>query len=255
MLFSQQLPKESIRWLEENLKATNVDQNELTTDLVKYNFSSIWMSNQETNIGFIGDNYQRFYVHFQEVVKNDTMPAFYLVKGKSKASNNVCNFEGEILILHIREINKKEREEMLKAAKEHNDPDLINRAKYEQFIILAEYEFYENQNQKWSGIFKGILKSYFYVNNGSIFYDDLDRGYSDSFANNLFVGIWKGYKTDAVKSCNWGNFRIPFSGDLDIGAGFFSPNEKYLRNGWGNYYRAYITGDKDALKDEGGKWW
>jgi hypothetical protein len=33
-------------------------------------------------------------------------------------------------------------------------------------------------------------------------------------------------------TCNWGEIRIPFCGDLDGGAGEFIPNPKYVKNGW-----------------------
>ena len=32
-----------------------------------------------------------------------------------------------------------------------------------------------------------------------------------------------------------GHYRIPNSGDLDVGAGDFSPNTKYLNNGWSDF--------------------
>ena len=38
-----------------------------------------------------------------------------------------------------------------------------------------------------------------------------------------------------TRPCAWGHYRIPNSGDLDIGVGEFSPNPKYLSNGWGNF--------------------
>jgi hypothetical protein len=43
------------------------------------------------------------------------------------------------------------------------------------------------------------------------------------------------YGNPKLKICNWGEFRIPFSGDLDIGAGEFSPNPKYFSKGWADY--------------------
>lgn len=255
ILQAQQSLHEGRRWLDKNLKATNVQPIELIDDFVKYDYSIIWLSNQESNIGFIGDNYQRFYIHFYSFTKNGASPSSYLAKGKSKVKNNICDFEGVIRILHIREINKRQREEMMETAKKHNDPDLIGRTKYRQYMILAEYELNENQNQKWAGKFKGFIKSYFYIKNKSIFYDDLNFGYSDSFSNNLFDGIWKMHGSKIEKKCCWGNYRIPNCGDLDIGAGEFSPNDKYLNYGWSNYYKAYIEGNTNALKEEQKKWW
>jgi hypothetical protein len=37
-----------------------------------------------------------------------------------------------------------------------------------------------------------------------------------------------------IKRCNWGDFRIPNSGDLDGGAAGFSP-WKHKENGWQDF--------------------
>jgi hypothetical protein len=44
--------------------------------------------------------------------------------------------------------------------------------------------------------------------------------------------MWTANGASRVKVANWGEFRIPDSGDLDIGAGEFGPNPKYLKQGW-----------------------
>lgn len=48
------------------------------------------------------------------------------------------------------------------------------------------------------------------------------------------MGTWTEYNSNEMKCSNWGERRIPFSGDLDIGAGEFSPNPKYFDKGWEN---------------------
>jgi len=45
-------------------------------------------------------------------------------------------------------------------------------------------------------------------------------------------------------------FRIPFSSELDGGAGEFSPIDKYLQHGWQSVRDAYINNDKQARKEE-----
>ncbi|WP_148807340.1 hypothetical protein [Campylobacter concisus] len=54
------------------------------------------------------------------------------------------------------------------------------------------------------------------------------------YANDLFCGECKVGKAQ-IKPCAWGHYRIPNSGDLDVGAGEFSPNIKYLNNGWSDF--------------------
>ncbi|WP_260390444.1 hypothetical protein [Riemerella anatipestifer] len=65
-------------------------------------------------------------------------------------------------------------------------------------------------------------------NKGQFRYDALNF-FSDGFSNNQFVGSWTSYKTNITKRCNWGDYRIPESGDLDIGVGEFSVKDKYLK--------------------------
>jgi len=188
-LFSQQLSNESDKWLNESLNNKIVDSKELITEFIKYDFSKLWLQQQETRVGFIGKNFQRFYIHFNEIIQNDTNPSFYKIKGSTRVINNICTFEGKIKIIHIREIDKVQREESLKTAVDENDTELLRRFGSKKFIILTEYIFMEERNQKWSGYYHGIMKSNFYIKNNIVHYNDLD--FSDSYSHNLCVGIWK----------------------------------------------------------------
>ncbi len=94
---------------------------------------------------------------------------------------------------------------------------------------------------------------------GQFRYDALNF-FSDGFSNNQFVGSWTSYKTNKTKRCNWGDYRIPESGDLDIGAGEFSVNDKYLKNGWKIYKLAQegfteTSETKQAKQKEEEQWW
>jgi len=61
------------------------------------------------------------------------------------------------------------------------------------------------------------------------------------------------------KKCNWGDFRIPESGELDHGAGEFTVDEKYVRFGWESYVKSYSSDDEKeraaALAEEDRQWW
>ena len=97
---------------------------------------------------------------------------------------------------------------------------------------IAKYNLKENVDEKGGGCFTGYLLFFWYeTKQGTIMYDDIDD-YSDSYCNNLYSGTWQSYKTKKRKPCAWGQYRIPNSGDLDIGAAEFSVNPKYLQNGW-----------------------
>lgn len=89
----------------------------------------------------------------------------------------------------------------------------------------------------------------FYLKDGKVVYDDIEKGISDSYYNNSCVGTWRSYRSKSEKKCNWGEYRIPGCGDLDIGAGEFSPNPKYFKYGWELYNRAYIGQCREAKKE------
>ena len=137
--------------------------------------------------------------------------------------SNKCDFTGTITIRQAREfetfhygVDEMYRETGLKA----------------QGVIIGEYSLKENKDQPHSGEFIGIMSLMWFIDkNGVLCYDNIDN-YSDSYRNYQYIGIWKDYSSKNDKTCNWGEYRIPFSGDLDIGAGEFSPNEKYYEKGW-----------------------
>ncbi|EKY05735.1 hypothetical protein HMPREF9075_02615, partial [Capnocytophaga sp. oral taxon 332 str. F0381] len=86
-----------------------------------------------------------------------------------------------------------------------------------------------------TGVFEGKVLLRWYINNKGVFsYDTIDN-FSDDYNNNQFIGTWTSYKTGVKKVANWGAHRIPCSGDLDIGAAEFMPNEKYYKYGWEDY--------------------
>ena len=101
-----------------------------------------------------------------------------------------------------------------------------------QGIAFGRYSFKENPDQNHVGIFEGNMALWWYVDkDGKVRFDDI-RKHSDFYKNNQYCGIWTEYGKSKSKPCNWGEYRIPFSRDLDIGAGEFSANPKYFEKGW-----------------------
>jgi len=255
ILNGQNLSTSSTQFKEESLSKVDGEKVELS-EFNKTNFSKVWMKNQDAVIGYIGENYQRIHIHLISVIKNQLVDNEYFVYGKSKVKSNVCDFQGKFIITDVRAFNKTEREALYKEALKHGDQEAVNKLGKARGFVLAEYFLLENTEQKGSGLFIGVVKSYFYVDEkGELFFDDLELGSSDTYCNNQFVGVWQSYNTGAQKPCNWGAYRIPNSGDLDIGAGEFSPNTKYLEKGWDNYYRAYNKSESAARKEENYEWW
>ena len=194
-------------------------------------------------LGFIGDEYQRFFIHFVSVIQNSTIPYEYLVYGKTKVKETIRSFQGTITI----------RESRISTS-----DDIPT---YKQGFAVCDVILYEDKKHSSTGFIKGKLKSKFVIDNkGHFRYDGL-MFVGDGFSNNQFVGSWTSYKTNAIKKCHWGEYRIPYSGDLDIGAGEFSVDDKYLKYGWANYSQAYGYNNqnelatKKALQKEQEEWW
>ena len=193
-------------------------------------------------LGYIGENYQRFHIHFISVIKNSEKPLEYFVYGKTKVKNNVSEFQGTIIIEKAIVFNELEFPEI------------------KQGEVIGKYKFFENSEQKGTGVLEGTFKTNFYLlENENLTYNALWFS-ADGFCNNMFKGTWTSYRTKKVKTCNWGDYRIPDSGKLDIGAGEFGVNPNYLNYGWENYENAYFGNtnneiSKKAFANEKKEWW
>jgi hypothetical protein len=246
------LPKNAQDFLKVN-KEKNFPCSVTLAKLAQHDLSKWWLERQDATLGMIGDDKQRFYIHFLSVRKSTENPNIYLVIGKTRVKDNICDFSGTIEFLEIHCLDEKERKENLAQAQKVKDEELAKRMSYPRGFLLAKYRFQEPEAQKGSGYFDGVMKTGFYQNKTGFKWDDLDFE-SDSYRNNEFVGTWTSYRTKVQKTCNWGWYRIPEDGDLDIGAGEFSPNSKYYLKGWENYSK-YIRHDSEAIKKENEEWW
>lgn len=194
-------------------------------------------------LGFIGHNYQRFFIHFVSIIKNPTNPYEYLVYGKTKVKEAICSFQGMIII---------------RQARTYINGDIPT---YKQGFATCDVILYEDKKQSSAGSIKGILKSEFMIDSKGQFRYDALSFVADGFSNNQFVGNWTSYETNTKKKCNWGDYRIPECGDLDIGAGEFSVNEKYIKNGWLSYVlenmslNTEISKPKVDKKTKNKNWW
>jgi hypothetical protein len=168
-------------------------------------------------LGFIGEDYQRIHLRYISIIQNPTNTYEYLVYGKTMVKGTVRSFQGTITIFQARTFIKGDF------------------AKYKQGYADCQVTLYEDKKETSTGMIKGKLRSNFIIDDkGKFRYDAVMFG-ADGFWNNQFIGTWTSYKTKISKKCNWGDYRIPESRDLDIGAGEFSPSDKYVKNGWVSY--------------------
>lgn len=190
-------------------------------------------------LGFIGNDYRRLFIHFISATRNPNNPNEYLVKGKTKVRENICSFEGKITV---------------KQARIYKKGDFPT---YQQGYADCDVVLYEDKKKAATGIFKGKLRSGFLIDDKGEFRYDGIMFVADGFSNNQFVGTWTSYRTKVAKKCNWGDYRIPNSGDLDIGAGEFSVNEKYVKNGWLSYMleRRAPNEGLESNNNKVVKWW
>jgi len=239
---------EAVLFKKRELNKGSFSKEDVKQQFARYNFSKLWdKTPNEFIYGFIGSDYQRIRIKFITITKGSSSNS-YLVYGKSMVKTNISDFKGTIEITDILK---------LKSVSKGVDDVHKNEGIKGQFIILGNYTFAEPNNQSHAGVFKGSFKSNFYLDkNDEVHYDDIDQQ-SDSFTNNEFVGAWNPYNNGLSKRCNWGDYRIPNGGNLDGGAGEFSPVDKYLHFGWQNKRDAF--GDdakaKQANAEEQANWW
>ena len=221
--------QQTTEWLNElrnpeNPKYELQDEN-VKADYLIYDFSTLLIPRQDF-LGYISSDFRRIKIYFTSVCREDDKEDVYKIKGMSVVGGNKCDFNGTIKIDQVREY---------KAMHYGLDDEYEDKGLVSQGLMAGSYQFMEDPEQYHSGIFQGIMTLYWYVDRfGILHYDDIEW-YSDSYRNNQYVGTWTGYDSDIIKVCNWGEHRIPFSGDLDIGAGGFSPNPKYFDKGWEGY--------------------
>ncbi len=233
--------KNSLEFKNQILASGYVDKKDIISEFLKYDIAPILTQASNTQVfGFIGDNYQRIRIKLISVIKNKDNPVQYFVYGKSMVKENICEFQGTMTITNV--FNSK-------------DPEMEG---IKNGTVIGEYLFFVDVAQKHVGQFKGVFSSHWYIDkDGSLKYNNLNDD-SDEFNNNQFVGTWTSYSGTLTKICNWGDWRIPMSGDLDMGAAEFGPSQKYSANGWSTYQET-MTGDKakseKARAIENAEWW
>lgn len=215
-----------VEWFELDENGRVIDQEE---DTLK----------RPTVLGYVGGDFCRFRIHFTVVKK---VGLDYQVRGVAGILNARYNFEGVI------NLDSVKVEEMSAEAKEAYGQVGIE----EYGTIYASYRFVVGSRPYGGEGVGDTLRGtawYGYMKmNGTYMYDCSDI-YADGFCNNQYEGVWVTKDGKTQKVCNWGDFRIPNSDGLDIGAGVFSPEGG---KGWENYVRIE---DEPLLWECDRNWW
>lgn len=237
--FGQLEPFEKVINLDDEITLLNSNLEELSSIEV----SHFWCMNEnKRRFGFIGENYRRLKLVYLSVIKDMENPLEYYVYGKSNVADNVCPFQGKITVKDSYYIKTPES------------------PSGNSGILVGDYVFFEDSESHHAGVFKGIFATFWYKDgDGVIRYDDR-RSVSALYNNNQFAGLWTAYRKENRRTANWGDSRIPESGNLDVGTSEFAPNRKYQENGWDSFIKAWNGGysktETDAArKKEIEKWW
>ncbi len=148
--------------------------------------------------------------------------------------DEVKSFRGIFVIKHVRLV-----------ANMHLgcDDEYKNKGIKAQGVLIGKYKLYQDRSQRNSGNFEGVFSALWYRDKtGRIRYDNIED-YADPYVNNQFLGSWASYDEANKFKCNLGDYRIPDSGDIDVGSGYFAPDDKYRKNGWQSYHRYGDEGD------------
>ena len=62
------------------------------------NFDYSYIFHEENPLGYIGNKYQRLYMHFDTIYKDKKDASRYIVNGVSRVRQNLCRFSGYIKI-------------------------------------------------------------------------------------------------------------------------------------------------------------
>jgi len=229
-VFSQNYSRE---YLNEILNSDEIEFTDYFNETKNFDFSDVWLNeeHQDHYLGFIGKDYQRMYIHFYTIIKNRANNIQYYVRGKTKVKDQIKLFMGSFEILHSKLY-------------------ITNDNTYKRGFTIASYEFYEVAKLDNSGSFTGVTKFDWYINDsGELCYDNLNYDEEDYSSNFGSVGIWKEYNSDNEFICNFGQYRIPYAIDLDVGVGEFVPAKEYKNNGWEDFFSYSDGGEPDK------KWW
>lgn len=206
---------------------SNLSTENMLSKYSKMDFSNVWLTEGRSGyLGFFGPDYRRIRIKLDTVKKDPKNPNIYRVSGRSAVSTDITKLSGAFEIARIIEFKQ------FSAGVDDEPPADGVKA---QGLLLGTYTLNQDKLTKSTGVFSGVFSARWYLNaKGEMKFDDIEK-LADPYRNNQFIGKWTLYDGKNILISNWGDYRIPQSGDLDIGACCFSPDSKYRQNGWETY--------------------
>ena len=209
-------------------------------DIQKADFSSIILNQSTDYLGAIGVHKKRLVVLISSAKRNPQNPLVYEIAGRTRVGKNVRQFKGSITLTQL--ISGKPEDTT-------NDLNTENSGVQEEGVAVGDFILDEYEDLPATGVFKGkVLLWWFLSKKGKIEYND---GYlmADPYLNNAYIGTWTSKQTHKSQQVSWGHYRVPCAGDLDMGAGEFSPAPEYYKYGWDEYIQEIRKKYPDAYKD------
>lgn len=189
----------------------------------KDEFMFIEKTSEFEPIGYRGRDLQRFYIHYDSVRFMGN--GIYKVEGRTRYRDTIRLFSGTITLDSMR-LNKGKH--------------LPSTGKFGK--LCGHYQFDEDEFSG-GGVLTGKMWIGFAKINGRFYYDAFKLGLADGYSNRQYEGVWTSKGLTRMEKCNWGDFRIPDSQGLDIGAGEFSPVDEHSGQGWQIYTCGWAEND------------
>lgn len=189
----------------------------------KDEFMFIEKTSEFEPIGYRGHDFQRFYIHYDSVRFMGN--GIYKVEGRTRYRDTIRLFSGTITLDSMR-LNKGKH--------------LPSTGKFGK--LCGHYQFDEDEFSG-GGVLTGKMTIDFVKVNGRFYYDAFMLGVADGYDNRQYEGVWTSKDLTRMEKCNWGDFRIPDSQGLDIGAGEFSPADEHSDQGWQVYTCGWAEND------------
>ncbi len=240
------LSAESVAYRRSQLVSPDLRPTEKLPIYTRYNFSPLWTESNKDGgpYGFIGPNYQRLRIRILTIKRDTADLTRYHLMGKTQVLGHISAFSGVLVMQQVRELRRLAL----------RIDETVSPAQREG-VAFATYDLREDPAQPKSGVFRGVIKTNWYIDKrGRLRYDDIN-GTGDAYCNNQFVGTWTSYATKKTLRCNWGDARIPNSGNFDIGVGEFSPDPKYYPYGWQNFKLIWSENGAVGWQRENSVWW